>query len=207
MSSPKSRNDSGKQANCGLNMVTFSGRYVDPDNLKPGDIVIEDVAHGLSNCCRYGGQCREFYSVAQHSTHMAHQVYLETESMNLARIALMHDAPEAYCGDLVRCIKHHAGADYADLEYAIWMAVVEEFKLEPFYSLLKDGEDVSELPKEVHDADMRMCITERRDIILEQDTQWDLERVYKPYDFPIVPMIPSVAERYFHVAYQQYFWP
>jgi hypothetical protein len=77
-------------------VVTASGRLVDLAHPDPASICVEDIAHALSHLCRYAGATSEFYSVAQHSVlvslHPAVQGY-ELE-------ALLHDAAEAYTGDL-----------------------------------------------------------------------------------------------------------
>ena len=80
---------------------TFSGKHVNPLNLKPEDIDIQDIAQGLSNICRYNGQCKRFYSVAEHCFHVASLV---PEKLRLA--ALLHDASEAYLSDLSTFVKH-----------------------------------------------------------------------------------------------------
>lgn len=91
---------------------TFSGKHINPTNIKPSDICIEDIAQGLSNACRYNGQCRRFYSVAEHSVHVAS---LAPERLRLA--ALLHDATEAYMGDLNTFLKHSDKLEgYRDLE-------------------------------------------------------------------------------------------
>lgn len=80
---------------------TFSGKHVNPLNLKPEDIDIRDIAQGLSNICRYNGQCKRFYSVAEHCFHVASLV-----PAKLRLAALLHDASEAYLSDLSTFVKH-----------------------------------------------------------------------------------------------------
>ena len=63
-------------------------------------VAIEDIAHGLAFQCRFNGQTCDFYSVAQHSLIVADLV---PESHRLA--ALLHDAAEAYLGDMVKPLK------------------------------------------------------------------------------------------------------
>ena len=77
--------------------MTASGLGFDPEDPKPEAIVIEDIAHALSNICRFGGHTGSFYSVAQHSV----LVSLHTNA-KFARAGLMHDASEAYIGDIIR---------------------------------------------------------------------------------------------------------
>ncbi len=70
------------------------------------DIEIEDIARGLSNICRFGGQIEKFYSVAQHSVICAEVAeYLLKHPKEIVVSALLHDASEAYLGDFIRPIK------------------------------------------------------------------------------------------------------
>ena len=48
-------------------MQTFSGIAVDLKNPDPNTILVPDLAHHLSQICRFTGACRKTYSVAQHS--------------------------------------------------------------------------------------------------------------------------------------------
>ena len=74
---------------------TFTGRNVDILDPDPNEICIEDIAHALANTNRFGGHTRVPYSVAEHSVRMSHIV-----PEFLAMDALMHDAQEAYIGDM-----------------------------------------------------------------------------------------------------------
>lgn len=83
-------------------ICTFTGREVDPLNLKQSDIYIEDIAHALSLCNRFAGHTKRPISVAQHS------VYCSRICNNTpyALQALLHDAAEAYLGDVTKWVKH-----------------------------------------------------------------------------------------------------
>lgn len=83
---------------------TASGRRVDPLNMRVEDIDLEDVATSLSNTCRYGGHCGGFLSVARHSIWVSNR--LQPVGDELALWGLLHDASEAYVGDLVSPLKH-----------------------------------------------------------------------------------------------------
>jgi len=111
-------------------MLTVSGRLVDPVNVAPADVCLHDAAHALSHICRYGGHTYVPYSVAAHSllacsvvcaaivrhlvrpTGMHHVFPVGTSVqglVNTALLALLHDAGEAYVGDMVAPLKHHPG--------------------------------------------------------------------------------------------------
>ena len=95
-----------RQAEIGVDddvVTTVSGilvHFLDPHT---NEIIIEDIAQGLSNICRFTGQVREHYSVAQHSLLVSWLVPQAPASIPLA--ALMHDSAEAYLGDLASPIK------------------------------------------------------------------------------------------------------
>lgn len=78
----------------------LSGNLIDLRNLHDNDITIEDIAWGLGRTLRYGGHIREDYTVAHHSIIMS---YLVPEEYALE--ALLHDAAEAYVGDIIWPVK------------------------------------------------------------------------------------------------------
>lgn len=79
---------------------TRTGRKIDITKVKPEDIEIEDIAHALSQICRFNGHTSCFYSVAQHSVRVSMSV-----APPFALEGLLHDAAEAYLGDMVRPLK------------------------------------------------------------------------------------------------------
>jgi uncharacterized protein len=87
---------------------TVSGRRVNPFEADPADIDPEDIARALSNLCRFGGHSRAFYSVAQHSVIVSDQLAQTGADPGEVMAALLHDAAEAYLGDLPHPIKHRS---------------------------------------------------------------------------------------------------
>jgi len=79
----------------------FSGGTFDILNPRAEDVRIEDIAHALSQQCRFTGHTKTFYSVAQHSVLASTLVAAPDELW-----ALLHDASEAYMGDMNRPLKH-----------------------------------------------------------------------------------------------------
>jgi len=74
--------------------------FLDPWN---SPFTVEDIAHGLAHVCRYAGQCDGFYSVAEHSMLVAD--IADEHPLQ----ALLHDAAEAFMGDITRPLKQLAG--------------------------------------------------------------------------------------------------
>ena len=95
---------------------TYSGEnfyFDDPKNIK-----IADIAHALSNICRWTGHLKTFYSVAQHSVICAEQIAAPYKLR-----ALLHDAAEAYIGDINKPLKTLLGQTIIDIEAGIERAV------------------------------------------------------------------------------------
>jgi len=106
-------------------LITASGRLLDPMTPDPASVSIEDIAHGLAHVCRFSGQTRTHWSVAQHSICVASLV-----SPALARHALLHDAAEAYLQDIPAPIKPLI-PQYANIESGMMQAIYEAFGLRP----------------------------------------------------------------------------
>jgi len=84
---------------------TYTGASVFPLDPSVEDIHIEDIAHALSNQCRFSGHTLYHYSVAQHCVYLADRILWLTKSKKLTLAMLMHDASEAYLVDVPRPIK------------------------------------------------------------------------------------------------------
>lgn len=89
--------------------ATFSGKTIDFECISINDICLEDIAHHLSRIQRFGGALPYgvSYSVADHSINVAKYMMTQTNNNNDILYALMHDATEAYLGDIVTGLKQH----------------------------------------------------------------------------------------------------
>ena len=100
-------------------ICTASGRRLYPFDPKPGDIMLDDVARGLSNKCRYAGQIPKFYSVAEHSVVVSKWLELNgTTDVNVLLQGLIHDAGEAYFPDRPSPLHHNKPEQFAALREA-----------------------------------------------------------------------------------------
>jgi uncharacterized protein len=104
-------------------MQTFTGLAFWPVDPRPEEIRLEDIAAAISKLCRYGGHCRRFYSVAEHSVLVASQA---PDHLKLA--ALMHDASEAYVIDVPRPLKAFLPG-YKEIEERVEQAIATRFNL------------------------------------------------------------------------------
>ena len=105
---------------------TYTGGRFAPFDPDPADVQLLDIAAGLAHTCRFSGHCRQFYSVAQHSLHVSR----EFDDARLQLFGLLHDAGEAYLGDVPRPVKAEFDGVEA-VEAAIREAVWEAFGLDP----------------------------------------------------------------------------
>ncbi len=112
---------------------TYGGRFVDLFDPSVDQIAIEDIAHGLSMICRFGGQTQQFYSVAEHCCY-AHDL-CQVAGPRRALAALLHDAHEAYLGDWTRPVQRllsRAGMNHTlhDARTRLDQAIAFKFDLE-----------------------------------------------------------------------------
>ena len=166
-------------------MALHSGRYFDFEDPENADYDIKDIAHALSNICRFTGHTEGFYSVAQHSVLVSHIVPQEH-----ALAALLHDGSEAYLGDVSNPLKSLL-PDYRHLEARVERALLARFGL------------TYPQPRSIKQADLRLLATERRDLMLEQRVRWPMLDNVTPVIGTIRPMLPQEAEQWFIDRFNQ----
>ncbi|WP_264045620.1 metal-dependent phosphohydrolase [Methylobacterium flocculans] len=162
----------------GPTILLASGNYFDFLAPEESTFTIEDIATGLSNVCRFAGQCSRFYSVAQHSVIVSHHV-----PPAFAFAGLMHDAAEAFIGDVTKPLKDIL-PDYRALEERVERAVLGRFGLP------------HKMPPEVKEIDVVMLATEQKQLMRNRD-DWNYTRGRQALDIPIPPMGPREAKAMF----------
>ena len=122
-------------------ITTYTGKQFFLTRATVDDVCIEDIAHGLSNTCRYAGQSRTFYSVAEHSVRMAEVVSFSSETM---LVALLHDAAEAYLGDVTSMVKARLPV-YKEMEQYLQYVIYDKYNIRHCPSMNQDIECVKAL--------------------------------------------------------------
>lgn len=144
---------------------TFTGRQFWPLDPRPEDVCIEDIAHALALTSRFGGHCREPYSVAQHSVLVSR--FVAQRNPEHALCGLLHDAAEAYVGDMVAPIKRQAQlAHYRRLEDRVLRVILDRFGVFPSHA--------DSLSPIVRRADLHLLATEARDFMAPPPESWGL---------------------------------
>lgn len=155
-----------------------SGAWLDLLDPWSSDFTIEDIAHGLSLTCRYAGQCRDFYSVAEHS------MLVSQAAPEFAFEALLHDATEAFLGDVTRPLKQLLPA-YKEIEKEFERAIFQRFGLP------------ESLPKEVKQADLQVLAAEQSQIMPAGTDGWALEAGVAHANVKVRHLAPAKAKREF----------
>jgi 5'-deoxynucleotidase YfbR-like HD superfamily hydrolase len=162
-------------------LQTVSGRRVNPFAPEPDQLDPTDIARALGNLCRFGGHCRSFYSVAQHSVIVSELVEERTGDVEDAFAALMHDATEAYLGDMPHPIKHRSplGAAFKEAEGDLEQAIRERFGIKA---------DVPEIKR----VDRALLATERR-VLSAEEWHWPELDGVEPLDLELRAWGPDEA--------------
>lgn len=171
----------------GPTILLSSGSYFDFEAPETSVFTINDIAHGLAMTCRFAGQCRRFYSVAQHSVHVSENVPHEH-----AYQALMHDASEAFVGDMAKPLKVML-PEYVAIEKRVERAVFARFNV------------ATPLPPTVKEADIVMLVTEQHQLMRNRD-DWQYCRGRQPLDFPIPAWPPDEAKARFLARFDALKW-
>jgi len=156
-------------------LQTFSGGQFWPMDPRPEEVAIEDIAHALSNLCRFAGHCLEFYSVAQHSVLVSGYVPAAH-----AFQALLHDAAEAYLVDVPRPVKLEL-PDYKAIEKRVQAVIYRRFGLP------------AEEPACIKAADDRVLAQEHRDLMAISPYDWGRLDRLEPLPARVMPQSPFEA--------------
>ena len=167
---------------------TFSGIKFNLFNPSPDDILIEDIAHALSNLARFNGHTAKFYSVAQHSVYCALKA-----PERLALAVLLHDAAEAYLGDIVSPLKALLD-NYVVFENAIYALIAKKYL--PTYLTVEDY-------KEISNIDLRMLATEKFQL-MGGGLEWESLKDISGYSILIEYMSPNSAEKAFLACFKRF---
>lgn len=104
-----------------------SGIFFDLDNPRPEQVTIQDIAHHLSQICRFNGGSGGYYSVAEHSLAVMRWVDLHHGEPRQRLAALLHDGAETYVGDITTPVKRAFGPVYRELYLSVEQAVAAAF--------------------------------------------------------------------------------
>lgn len=163
-------------------MQTYTGKVIDLAAFSEDDVRLPDISHALAILNRFTGHSRVPYSVAQHSV-MVSKIVGPTHAL----WGLLHDASEAYLGDVATPLKRML-PDYMALEERVQQAIAKKFGL------------VWPMPQAVKDADVRALLAEKREL-LTVDHDWGIDA--EPASGPILPYCWQQAKQLFEDRYKE----
>ena len=173
---------------------TYTGKAFYPLAPRIEDLDIVDIAHSLAMQCRYVGHVNRFYSVAEHSVRVSRKVEAIAESINwteecrieVMKWALVHDASEAYLGDMSYPLKMEPEMKVYRLAEAHLMRFIAAWL----------GLDSAE-PALVSDVDHDILGTEARQLKAPVRKDWLGGRMPAEWPSCTLGWSPEVAERNF----------
>jgi hypothetical protein len=165
----------------GTAIQTRSGLMFDFANPQQDSIDLHDIAHALALTNRYGGHTSDPYSVAQHCVLCSEQA-----PPGLEMEALLHDAAEAYIGDVPSPLKQML-PDFRATEKRVEAAIAEKF-----------GVPTTMSPA-VKMVDTRMLVTEA----VQLGFRWWRSLNCEPFDLTIRPWSWKWAKRRFVARYYE----
>ena len=157
-------------------MQTLSGAPFDLLEPKVEQIKLSDIAYSLAGINRFNGHSRPYVSVAEHSVRVSRIM----ERMGFANhpaallYALLHDAHEAYTGDMTRPMQQALTAllpvfkvAFHEMQSRIQRMIHTALGLPPT--------PAAEIASAVHSADMYALDWERRQYMAESQREWGSE--------------------------------
>lgn len=162
-------------------MQTYTGIHFDLDSPSIENLDIKDIAHHLSMLCRFNGACAFHYSVAEHSVRVC-----DSLPDNLKFAGLMHDAAEAYIGDIIRPVK---------------TPKIKHLEARLNYLIAKKWDIANWNNSQIKFADDVLLATEHRDL-MKDEPGW--VKLPPPLYSTIVPISQPAAKILFMDRFKQY---
>jgi hypothetical protein len=157
-------------------MLTATGTAFELGRPRKDAVQLDDIAHHLALINRFNGATPRPYSVAEHSLLVAEIFERQLGMTNpVARLAaLLHDAHEAYLGDLISPVKGHLGQESRVLEASLERAVQERYGLRTAAAAYR---------QQIRDADLIALATERRDLMPPHPGHWPVLDGIEPVEW------------------------
>lgn len=167
-------------------MQTYTGKLIDLADFTEEDVRLPDISHALSLINRFTGHSKVPYSVAQHSVMVSKLTRPEN-----ALWGLLHDASEAYLGDVATPLKNLLPG-YRELEERVQRTIARVFHLS------------WPMPPDVKEADVRALMAEKRDLI-PGTHDWGID--VEPHCGPVNPYCWSQAKQLFEKRFLELVQP
>lgn len=139
---------------------TASGGRFNLYRPSPKEVCIRDIAEALAKTCRFNGHTQYFYSVAQHSCLVTDLI----TSVDALPYGLLHDAHEAYTGDLTTPVRNLLSMEAG---YDIWEKINADINRVIHEAFGLKWPPHPTLAKLVKEADLVALATEKRDVMTD----------------------------------------
>lgn len=155
-------------------MQTYSGGQFFYKEGQPKSVSIIDIARSLSRLPRFLGHTSQYLSVAEHSMAVAQLLEFGGGSQRLQLLGLLHDAHEAYLGDIPSPLSHFLrdsyGVDLSAFKHHLQREILDSLGI----AAVAPDEEAA-----IMKADMQALTIERR-LVMNSNHRWHVDGVIVP---------------------------
>lgn len=170
-------------------LETYSGRVMSLTEPQEESVDIVDIAVALSNQCRFNGHVKQFYSVAEHSVLLCNYVESRAHTKWEPLTMLLHDAAEAYVGDMAAPLKAIM-PEFREIEHRIEQVIAVRYGI------------ALPLPRNLKELDVRILRDEHEQVMPTSANNWPVDNL-EPLRVRIEFLPPHEAKRRFLNTYER----